>query len=119
MTTHVTHHPTATEELPVLRTVSDLLELVERLPHAERDVARDRIEVALQGDARSCRAALGVLALDLAAPVQVGAPVHAGASIDAAAPAAEQRTRTTAPRRDLEVRIHVLDLDRHPAAASA
>jgi hypothetical protein len=89
-------NPAPAEEAPVLRTVSDLLEVIERLPAADRDAARGRIDVALAGDARSCRMALGVLALDLAEPA-------------AAAPAP----------RELEVHLDLVHLDRHPATASA
>lgn len=81
------------EETSVLHTVSDLLATVEQLPPRERAAAHARIDAALQGDARSCRAALGMLALDLA-------------SHDPLPP-------------DLEVRVHVLDLDRVPARATA
>lgn len=80
----------------MLSTVSDLLDAVRHLPPPERAAARARIAAALESDARTCRAALGMLALDLAAP---------------AAPAA---------RRDLEVRVHVIDLEHDvPARATA
>lgn len=76
----------------MLRTVSDLLATVELLPPAARAAAIARIDAALEGDARSCRAALGLLALDLVPPV---------------------------PQPDLDVRVHVVDLDRVPARATA
>jgi hypothetical protein len=89
--------PTPTTQEPtVLRTVSDLLAAVDRLPPAEREAARGRIDAALRGDARSCRAALGVLALDLAAPP--APPV---------------------PPRELEVRVHVIDLEHDPLPTAA
>lgn len=86
----------------MLRTVSELLATVEQLPATERAEARSRIDAAVAGDARSCRIALGLLALDLAAPSEV--------------PAVAERA---ADPRGLEVRVHVLDLDRAPATASA
>lgn len=83
------------EEAPVLRTVNDLLDVIERLPAAARGAARDRIDAALAGDARTCRIALGVLALDFAAPVAAAPPT------------------LRAPE------VHILPLARLPATASA
>jgi hypothetical protein len=90
--------------MPVLSTVSDLLDAVRHLPAPDRAAARARIDAALEGDARTCRAALGMLALDLAAPA-----------------ALDQGPAAAAPRRDLELRVHVIDLerDRVPARATA
>ncbi|MEX1177563.1 MAG: hypothetical protein WEB09_03790 [Nitriliruptor sp.] len=51
----------------MLHTVRDLLATIDRLPAPDRAAARARVHLAVQGDARSCRAALGELALDLAA----------------------------------------------------
>jgi hypothetical protein len=87
--------PSPTEEPSVLHTVTDLLAAVEQLPAPDRAAATARIHAALDGDARSCRAALGLLALDL--------------------------TPSTVPAdaRELEVRVHVVDLDRVPVRASA
>lgn len=80
----------------MLSTVSDLLDAIDHLPPPDRAAARARIDAALEGDARTCRAALGMLALDLAAPVGPG------------------------DRRDLEVRVHVIDLEHDvPARATA
>lgn len=88
----------------MLSTVSDLLDAVRHLPPPDRAAARARIDAALEGDARTCRAALGMLALDLAAP----------AVPDLTGPAAP------AARRDLEVRVHVIDLEHDvPARATA
>lgn len=92
-----THVPVPAEEAPVLRTVSDLLDVIERLPAADRDAARARIDAALAGDARSCRMALGVLALDLAEPAAAAAPAPV----------------------ELEVHVDLVHLDRLPATASA
>jgi hypothetical protein len=88
------HARVPAEEAPVLRTVSDLLEVIERLPAADRDAARDRIDAALAGDARTCRVALGVLALDLAEPAAAPVP------------------------RELEVHVDLVHLDRLPATAT-
>ncbi|WP_052667704.1 hypothetical protein [Nitriliruptor alkaliphilus] len=85
----------------MLRTVSDLLAAVQLLPPTARAEAHARIDAALEGDARTCRAALGMLALDL---------VPAAAAAAATAPA---------DARDLEVRVHVVDLDALPARATA
>ncbi|MEX1162020.1 MAG: hypothetical protein WEB03_00415 [Nitriliruptor sp.] len=89
----------------MLQTVTDLLATVQRLPEPDRSAARARIDDAVRGDARSCRAALGALALDLvdAAPARPVRPVAASAA-----------SRLT-------VRVHQfdIDLDRVPTAASA
>jgi hypothetical protein len=53
---------------PDLATVPALLAHVAGLPSARRDAARTRIEAALELPAMRARAALGMLALDLAAP---------------------------------------------------
>lgn len=61
---------TATRRTAVaLDSLADLLETVERLPEPARRVARARIEAATELSAPACRTALGLLALDLAAPV--------------------------------------------------
>jgi hypothetical protein len=50
-----------------LDSITDLLATIDALPPAERRAARRRVESALDGPAASARAALGLLALDLAA----------------------------------------------------
>jgi hypothetical protein len=52
-----------------LDSLADLLAAVERLPEPERARARARVAEAVQLPAVACRAALGMLALDLAEPV--------------------------------------------------
>lgn len=51
-----------------LASLPDLLETVERLPEPDRTLARARVAAATQLPAVACRAALGLLALDLAGP---------------------------------------------------
>lgn len=95
-----TPEPTIAGDHAVLRTVSELLAVVEGLPAPDRAAARARIGAALEGDARRCRAALGLLALDLA-PATDPARRPAGATPDASTD-------------DLTVRVHLVDL---PATA--
>ena len=47
-------------------TVSDLLAHISRLPSEQQLAARDRVALAIEGPAPAARAALGLLALDLA-----------------------------------------------------
>lgn len=54
---------------PDLDTVAGLLAVVASLPPAAQGHARARIEDALAGEARRCRALLGQLALELAPAV--------------------------------------------------
>jgi hypothetical protein len=49
-----------------LDNVTDLLAAIDRLPEPDRAAAVARVEAALAGPAAAARAALGVLALDLA-----------------------------------------------------
>jgi hypothetical protein len=49
-----------------LDTVQDLLAAIERLPEPERLTARARVEAAIDRPAAQARAALGLLALDVA-----------------------------------------------------
>lgn len=51
-----------------LDSLADLLATVERLPEPDRARARARVDAATQLPAPACRTALGLLALDLAAP---------------------------------------------------
>lgn len=57
-----------------LDSLAELLAAVERLPEPDRARARARVEAATRLPALSCRAELGLLALDLAGePRDVGA----------------------------------------------
>lgn len=58
-----------TRPAPTLDTVAGLLAIVAAAPAPVRDHARDRIDRAMAGDARRCRALLGELALELAPAV--------------------------------------------------
>jgi hypothetical protein len=62
-----------------LDSITDLLATIDALPPAEQRVARRRVESALDGPAAAARAALGLLALDLAARN----PLDATAGVDA------------------------------------
>ena len=65
-----------------LTDVAALLRTVTALPPIPREVARQRIERALQGPAGRCRAELGVLALELAPAVATGSLDRVTAVVD-------------------------------------
>lgn len=69
------------EPVMPLDTVNDLLAAIDRLPPLERHRARVRVAAAMNRPAVEARAALGLIALDLAEPTVVDlrdlAPVSA------------------------------------------
>jgi hypothetical protein len=61
-----------------LDSITDLLATIDALPPAEQRAARRRVESALDGPAPAARAALGLLALDLAATCATDAAAGPG-----------------------------------------
>lgn len=80
-----------------LDTVAGLLAVVASLPPAARRHAGDRIEDAVAGDARRCRALLGQLALELAPAVAAHRLDDVEVLVDLAAPAAQVALPTATP----------------------